>query len=88
MATFSLWEGEECGISLVRGASPPTYANGEPMDPDSVLVKVFEAASWYEACQVQDEHYGWGRYKHSDTWEEIGPDRAQQRGPGRPKSPP
>jgi hypothetical protein len=45
MATFSLWEGEECGISLVRGASPPTFATGEPMDPGSVRIKQFEAAS-------------------------------------------
>jgi hypothetical protein len=88
MATFSLWEGAECGISLVRGAGPPTCANGELMDPGTTLVKAFEAASWNEACQVQHDHYGWGRYEPSDTWEEIGPPRAQQRGPGRTKSPP
>lgn len=74
MATFSIWEGEECGISLVRGADPPTFANGEPMDPGAVRVKAFEAASWNEACQVQDEHYGWGHYEPQDDWEGIGAD--------------
>lgn len=88
MATFSIWEGEECDVTLKRGTGPLTCANGEPVDPDTVRVKVFQAASWNEACQVVNDHYGWGHYEPSDTWEEIGPPRAQQRGPGRTKSPP
>jgi hypothetical protein len=76
MSTFSIWEGKECGISLVRGASPPTFATGEPMDPGSVWVKAFEAASWNEACQVQHDHYGWGYYEPQAEWEEIGPDES------------
>jgi hypothetical protein len=74
MALYSLWEGEECSVTLVRGTDPPTYATGEPMDPGAVLVKVLEAASWNEACQIQNDHFGWGHYEPQDTWETIGTD--------------
>jgi len=31
-------------------------------EEDSVLVKTFEAASWEEANQVFNDHFGFGKY--------------------------
>ncbi len=73
MALFSIWEGE--AISLIRGLGPPTNPDGERCDPSDVLVKSFQAASWDEASQIRNDHYGWGKYVPlEDGWEEIGPD--------------
>lgn len=74
MATFSISAGEESGITLKRGAGPSTFANGELQAPDAVLIKEFKAASWDEACQIENDHYEWGHHMPNDDWEEIGPD--------------
>jgi hypothetical protein len=71
-AVFSIWEGHHCGIALKQGDGPPMFADGRLQDPDAVAVKVFRAATWNEACQVQYDHYGWGRYEPHDGWPEIG----------------
>ena len=70
MALFTLWEGEESGITLKRGPDKPPY----PSDSDAVMVKEFQASSWNEACQIEADHYGWGTYQPHGEWEEIGPD--------------
>lgn len=74
MATYSIWEGAGCGITLKRGTDPPAYANGEPIDATAVMVMTFDAPGWNEACQVQNDHYGWGVYPADDSWEEVGPE--------------
>lgn len=58
---YSIWEGEESGITLKKGAEKPS----QPDDFDAVKVKEFEAASWEEACRVRDAHYGW---KTGEAW--------------------
>ena len=32
-------------------------------EPDTIIVKSFEADSWNEANQIQHEFYGWEAYK-------------------------
>lgn len=70
MALFSIWEGQESGITLKRGSDKPN----QPGDEDAVKVKEFQASSYNEACQIQHDHYGWGLYKRHDEWPVIGPD--------------
>jgi hypothetical protein len=71
MAIFSIWEGD--GITLKRGSGPPRFADGRLHVEDPLEVKVleFQAGSWNEACQRQNDHYGWGYYPPHDGWEEI-----------------
>jgi hypothetical protein len=75
MAVFSIWEGDECGITLGRGVDPPTCGDGSPLDLNAVKVLEFKAASWDEACQRQNDHYGWGRYVPPEPpgWEQVDP---------------
>jgi hypothetical protein len=64
---YSIWEGDECGITLKPGDGPPTWGqNGGPMD-GSVCVLVFEAETWEGACQREYDHYGWGKYVPMDS---------------------
>lgn len=62
MKTYEIW------------ATPPNH--GDPLlveqgakekqphifEDDAVLVKTFEAASWEEANQVFNDHFGFGKY--------------------------
>ncbi len=73
MAVFSVWESETCGITLKQGAGLPMLG-GEPEDPNAVKVLEFQAASWNEACQKKNDHYGWGVYQPHDGWEAVGPE--------------
>lgn len=80
MTVFTIWEGDNCGLCLKLGDSPPTLGMRGPPDETAVKVKEFEAASWNEACQVKYDHYGWGRYRTPEEdglagWEEIKPGR-------------
>jgi hypothetical protein len=77
MALFSIWEddGGNGGSTLHRGGDTPRGLNGTVFDPTAVKVKEFRAASWNEASQVFNDHYGLGYYEPQD-WEEIGPDEA------------
>jgi hypothetical protein len=68
VAKFSIWEGEDSGITLKRGHDKPAIT---PDDHDAQLVLAFDAPSWNEACQVQNDHYGWGHYQPHDNWEQI-----------------
>jgi hypothetical protein len=65
MPIYSIWEGERSGITLMVGPEKPAYSGD---DLDAVKVKEFEATSWNEACQVQYDHYGWGRYRPMGDW--------------------
>jgi hypothetical protein len=60
--TYSMWEGDESGLTLKPGAEKPSM----PGDEDAVLVKVFESDSFEEAVQIQYDHYGWGTYEPFD----------------------
>ena len=79
MAIFSIWEGEEFGITLKRGNEIPRYKNGKVMDETANKIYEFEANSWEEACQKQNDYFGWGEYippKYGwaplqDDWQEI-----------------
>jgi hypothetical protein len=74
MALFSIWQGEIGGITLKRGDGPPMFGD-EPEEPDAVKILEFQAASWNEACQRKNDHFGWGKYRPPEPgWDEIGPD--------------
>lgn len=66
MPVYSIWAGEESGITLKQGPDKPTH----PGDADAELVMVFEAADWDEAVQRQYDHYGWGYYRPMDREDE------------------
>lgn len=65
---FTIWESEICGITLKEGGSLPMIGNTVE-DTEAIKILEFEAASWNEACQIQNDHYGWGKYIPMDDSE-------------------
>lgn len=64
MMTYELWEDIDGSISMF----PETNSSARALLKDSaVLVKTFQANTWEEACQMENDFLEWGEYR---AWQE------------------
>ncbi len=56
---YELWEDPDGSLTLFPFADDSAR---KVLDPNAKLLKIFEADSWEEACQMKNDFMGWGLY--------------------------